>query len=44
MKLNDEVLEKVKNFTHLGSKMAEDGDVTKEMSTRMLTSHLLQMS
>lgn len=35
MKLNDEVLDRVKNFTHLWSKMAEDGDVTNEMSTRI---------
>ena len=35
IKLNDQALEKVNNFTYLGSKMSTTGDTTPEISTRI---------
>lgn len=34
-KLNDQVLEKVKSFTYLWCKMAQDGEETNEISIRI---------
>ena len=33
--LNDQTIEKVTNFTYLGSKMSYDGDATSEITTRI---------